>query len=132
MYPLLAIGPHFLVSHAEPQAFYSREDVIEYREHPDVVFGLTWTPNDGAEAGSVERMLEHHLGTSDAFHFGGHRPIRGSYALRAEGRYVQLHNPEAQIIAVIAPDRRIDLSRDVIILNAKEDLSHGEASGEDR
>ena len=132
LYPLLAVGGHFLVTHAEPQAFYSREDVIEYRSKPEVTFGLTWTPNDGAEAGSVERMLEHYLGTRDAFHFGGHRPVRGAYALRAEGRYVQLHNPDAQVIAVLSPERSIDLSRDVIILNAQEDLSHGEAPGEDR
>jgi hypothetical protein len=132
LFPLLAVGPHFLVSHAEPQAFYSRTDVIEYRQKPEVTFGLTWTPNDGAEAGSVERMLSHYLGTTDALHFGGHRPVRGAYALRAGGRYVQLHNPDAQIIAVLAPDRDIDLARDIIILNAKEDLAHGEASGEDR
>lgn len=132
LFPLLAVGPHFLISHAEPQAFYSRRDVIEYRQKPEVTFGLTWTPNDGAEEGSVERMLSHYLGTTDALHFGGHRPVRGAYALRAGGRYVQLHNPDAQIIAVLAPDRDIDLARDIIILNAKEDLAHGEASGEDR
>jgi hypothetical protein len=132
LFPLLAVGPHFLISHAEPQAFYSRTDVIEYRQKPEVTFGLTWTPNDGAEEGSVERMLSHYLGTTDALHFGGHRPVRGAYALRAGGRYVQLHNPDAQIIAVLAPDRDIDLARDIIILNAKEDLAHGEASGEDR
>ncbi len=132
LYPLLAVGPHFLVTHAEPQAFYSRSDVIEYRNKPEVVFGLTWTPNDGAEAGSVEQMLSHYLGTTDALHFGGHRPVRGAYAVRAEGRYVQLHNPDAEIIAVLAPERPIELSRDVIILNSKGDLSHGEASGENR
>jgi hypothetical protein len=132
LFPLLAVGPDFLVSHAEPQAFYSRTDVIEYRQKPEVTFGLTWTPNDGAEEGSVERMLSHYLGTTDALHFGGHRPVRGAYALRAGGRYVQLHNPDAQIIAVLAPDRDVDLARDIIILNAKEDLAHGEASGEDR
>ena len=120
-YPLLTVGPHFLVTHAEPQTFYGSQDVIEYRSKPEVVFGLTWTPNDGAEADSVERMLLHYLGTDEAFHFGGHRPISGAYALRANGRYVQLHNPMAQIVAVIAPDRRIDLSRDVIVLTGNED-----------
>jgi hypothetical protein len=132
LYPLLAVGPHFLISHAEPQAFYSRGDVIEYRSNPEVVFGLTWTPNDGAEAGSVEEMLSHYLGTTEALYFGGHRPVRGAYALRADGRYVQLHNPDAQIIAVLPPQGPIDLTRDIVILNAKEDLPHGESAGEDR
>ncbi|MFP4232034.1 MAG: metallophosphoesterase [Spirochaetaceae bacterium] len=122
LFPLLSVGAGFLVSHAEPQAFYSREDVIEYRRNPEVVFGLTWTPNDGAEPGSVEQMLSHHLGTTEALYFGGHRPIEGAYALRAEGRYVQLHNPDAQVIAVIPPDRPIDLDRDIVVLGAGEAL----------
>ncbi len=125
LYPLLAIGPHFLVSHAEPQAFYPREEVIEYRQNPEVVFGLTWTPNDGAEPDSVEQMLAHYLGTSEALHFGGHRPIAGAYELRAGGHYVQLHNPDAEIVAVLPADRQIELSRDIIMLNAQEDSSHG-------
>lgn len=125
LFPLLAVGPHFLVTHAEPQRFYGPTEVIEYRQNPEVVFGLTWTPNDGAEDGSVGEMLGQYLGTRDAFHFGGHRPIRGTYALRAGGRYVQLHNPEAHIVAVIAPDRAIDLDRDVINLDAEGKRSDG-------
>lgn len=121
-YPLLTVGPHFLVSHAEPESFYPTGDVIEYRRNPDLVAGLTWTPNDGAEEGSVERMLAHYIGTDTALHFGGHRPITGSYALRAKGRYVQLHNPDAQIIAVIPADHEISLSRDIVVLQGREDL----------
>lgn len=125
LFPLLAIGRNFLVSHAEPQAFYSRSEIVEYRNRPDVVFGLTWTPNDGAEEGSVERMLEHYLGTSDALHFGGHRPIAGSYELRAQGHYIQLHNPDAEIVAVLPADRPIDPRRDIIMLNAQGNVSYG-------
>jgi hypothetical protein len=117
--PLLAIGRNFLVSHAEPMSLYEREDIIEYRDRPEVVYGLTWTANDEAEEGSVRRMLSHYLGeehVEEYYYFGGHRPIRGLYHLRAEGRYVQFHNPDRFVIALIQPEGPIDLERDIFEL----------------
>ncbi len=126
--PLLAVGSRFLVSHAEPARFYPREQVIDYRSRPQVVYGLTWTADDAAEPGSVERMLEHYLGADGAggtdatdrmdgaLYFGGHRSIRGRYNLRAGGRYVQLHNPERRLITVIGADGRFDFDRDIVDL----------------
>jgi len=114
--PLLAVGRNFLISHAEPEFFFSREEVIEYRMNPEVVEGLTWTPNDGAEEGSVERMLDHYLPPGQAgssFYFGGHRPVAGLYNRRAGGRYVQVHNPGKFIIACLPAEGDIDLDRDV-------------------
>ncbi len=113
--PILASGNGFLVSHSEPAAFYPRARVIDYRRHADVVYGLTWTDNDGAEAGSVQRMLDHYLGegmSGEGYYFGGHRPISGSYRLRADGRYVQIHDPDRGVIAHLPADGAIDLERD--------------------
>ncbi|KPJ85877.1 MAG: hypothetical protein AMS17_13840 [Spirochaetes bacterium DG_61] len=117
--PLLAVGRNFLVSHAEPMSLYDREDIIEYRERPEVVYGLTWTANDEAEEGSVRRMLSYYLdeeNVEEYYYFGGHRPIRDLYHLRAEGRYVQFHNPDRFIIALIQPEGPIDLDRDILEL----------------
>jgi hypothetical protein len=113
--PLLASGNGFLISHSEPAAFFPRAKVIDYRKHPDVVYGLTWTDNDGAEEGSVQRMLDHFLGdgmSERGFYFGGHRPVSGSYLLRAEGRFVQIHDPDRGVIAHIPASGEIDLERD--------------------
>jgi hypothetical protein len=121
--PLLAIGRNFVISHAEPAEFYDRQDVIEYRERPDVVEGLTWTANDEAEEGSVDRMLESYIHADEhetLYYFGGHRPVRGSYHLRADGKYVQIHNPNRFIIALIQPEGEIDLDRDIL------DIEEGE------
>ncbi len=129
--PLLAIGSHFLISHAEPSRFFSREEVIEYRDRDEVIYGLTWTDNDQAEQGAVERMLDHYLDPSaapTALHFGGHRPVAGRYSLRAAERYVQIHNPSRYIMALLAPDRPVELSRDVIDLGACEDTDDGSSS----
>ncbi len=126
--PLLAIGPHYLISHAEPARFFSREEVIEYRGRDEVIYGLTWTDNDQAETDAVDRMLEHYLDPSEAptaFHFGGHRAVRGRYSLRAGGRYVQIHNPSRYIMALLAADRTAELTRDVIELSAPEDANDG-------
>jgi len=115
--PLVAADGNFMISHGEPERFFTREEVIRYRSLDDVIYGLTWTPNGGAEEGSVERMIEEFCpAPAGALYFGGHRAITGRYALRAEGRYVQLHNPSACIIAVLEPGKSIDLERSVVEL----------------
>lgn len=121
--PLFAIGRNFVISHSEPAEFFEREDIVEYRDRPEVVEGLTWTANDDAEDGSVRRMLEYYLDTDehdDARYFGGHRPVRGMYHLRADGKYVQIHNPERFIIAHIQPEGEIDLERDILAIENGE------------
>lgn len=126
--PLLTVGPRTLVSHAEPARPYTREEVIEYRDRPDVVEGLTWTDNDAAQQGSVQVMLEHylpHVDVEEAIHIGGHRPVAGTYALRAEGRYVQIHNPSRFIVALPPANRPFDPERDVLELEADEGILHG-------
>jgi hypothetical protein len=128
--PLLAAGSGFLASHAEPAEFYPREQIINYREFPEVVYGLTWTENDEAEPGSVRRMLEHYLGeqaAGGAFYFGGHRPVRERYRLRAEGRYVQIHDPERWGVALLPAEGPIDLERDIVELSAAESPAVPEA-----
>ena len=115
--PLLAIGNNFLISHAEPYTFFDRQRVIEYRNNPDVVEGMTWTDNDMAEDGSVQRMIGHYLGEEQigrSYYFAGHRAISGRYRYKAESGFVQLHNPKKSIIAVIKPDEKIDLDIDIV------------------
>lgn len=121
--PLFAIGRNFVISHSEPAEFFEREDIVEYRDRPEVVEGLTWTANEEAEDGSVGRMLTYYLDSDehdDARYFGGHRPVRGMYHLRADGKYVQIHNPERFIIALIQPEGEIDLERDILAIENGE------------
>jgi hypothetical protein len=136
--PLLAVGRNFLVSHAEPAGFFPREALLEYRRRPDVVYGLTWTDNDEAEPDSVAQMLAHYLGEEGAeraFYFGGHRPVRQLYNLRAVGRYVQIHNPEAYVLAVLPAEGEIDLERDIRKIDHAElgaEAADGQETEEDR
>lgn len=168
--PLFAIGNNFLVSHAEPLTFFSRESIIEYRDHPEVTEGFTWTANEAAEEGSVEKMIDYYInnhiesdhepvneidleysnndqeqnddsdndnsdniesnnididnekeGIKNIFYFGGHRPVSKLYDTRANGKYIQLHNPEKFIIALIKNDKEINLDEDIIELDNRID-----------
>jgi hypothetical protein len=119
-FPLLTVGKNFIISHAEPVSFFDKSTVIEYRKNPDVIYGLTWTANDSAEDGSVEKMIKYYLPETEynkAYYFGGHRPVRGKYNRRADGHYIQLHNPAQYSIAYIKVDCDINLEEDIIVLN---------------
>jgi hypothetical protein len=118
-FPLLAVGGNFLASHAEPAWALPEQQIVEYRRFPQVVYGLTWTDNGESEPGSVQQMLEHYLGAdaaAQAYHFGGHRPVRAGYNLRSEGRYVQIHDPDRYVVALLPPGVPIDLDRDILDL----------------
>jgi hypothetical protein len=122
--PLLAAGRGFLISHAEPGSFFDRKSLVAYRRHPEVVSGLTWTDNDEAQGGSVQRMLAHYLGEEEGargYYFTGHRPVSGRYRLRAAGRLVQIHDPEKFMIAHLPVSSEIDPERDVREIDDRAD-----------
>jgi hypothetical protein len=113
-FPLCVIGERFLASHAEPERFYSKEELINTRNFPDVILGLTWTDNGAASKNSVGKMLSTYLPlVPDAMYFGGHRHVEGQFALRAENRFIQIHNAERQHIAIVPADRRFDPETDI-------------------
>jgi len=122
--PLFAIGNGFLASHAEPDEPYAEDDIINARLRPEVILGLTWTNNGEAAEGSVRIMLERFLGSAEGtVYFGGHRPVAGRYALRADGRYVQMHNPQKRIIALSVPGKPFDPETDI------REMEEGEICG---
>jgi len=116
--PLLAAGKSFCASHAEPAFSLSLDDLIEYGTRPEIVRALIWTGNGEAQDGSVRDTLSAVLTPSVAeesgFWLSGHRPVAGTYALRAQGRLVQIHNPDRRQVAWIdnnprAPKGSIDI-----------------------
>jgi len=112
--PLLATGDRFLASHAEPLKAYDAASIIDARANPEVTLGLTWTANGAAEEGSVESMLETFLpGDREAVYIGGHRPIEGRFAYRANKRFIQIHNPEKEILALAVPGKAFNPETDI-------------------
>ena len=95
MLPGFAAGDRFCVTHAEPRRYHSRRELVDALIDREVIYDLTWTRNGEAETGSVQRYLKEFFPHSpEARMFGGHRPVTGHFNLRADGKYVQIHNPE--------------------------------------
>ncbi len=102
--PLLAVGKNFLITHAEPLETYNEWEIINFRENPDVIEGLTWTDNNEADKNSVQNMLKAFLPKQDlkkVFHFGGHRQVSKKYNRRGGGNYIQVNNPEHQFVIYV-------------------------------
>jgi hypothetical protein len=114
-FPFCAIGERFIASHAEPARFYSQLELINTRLLPHVALGLSWTDNGASAEGSVAEMLAEYLpSVPDARYFGGHRPVSGTFSLRAGNKFVQIHNPRGQAVAVVPADREFDPETDII------------------
>ena len=113
--PLCALCPNCIVSHAEPIEFYSREQLIEGLTDDSLIEGLTWTGNDESTEGCVQKMLEELLPDyPEAVYFGGHRPVKERYATRQKGKFIQIHNPRQQNVAVVNPFYPFDAETDII------------------
>jgi len=108
--PVVACGPNFCASHAEPAFPLDKERIISFREHLEVVQALIWTANDEAKPGSVARSLEALLDSREiAQHsvwFSGHRPVCDNFALRANGQLVQIHNPGLWHVVLLSPNAK--------------------------
>lgn len=122
--PLLAVGRNFIISHAEPRHPYNRSLIVDYNNNPHIIYDLTWTGNNEADKDSVERMLENFIDEEyidNALYFTGHRSINGLYKLRANGRLVQIHNPNRCNIVYIKALGDIDMSSAIINIDAYGD-----------
>jgi hypothetical protein len=118
--PVCAVFKKCVVSHAEPATFFSRDEIINYHgENSLVTFAMTWTANDAAKAGTVEHLFKELLPEKEresALYFSGHRPVLGKYALRQNGRLIQIHNPDVEQIAVLIPDKVFSPEENIINL----------------
>lgn len=120
--PLIAVTNNCVISHAEPKAAFRKDQLINARMEPAVVEGLTWTDNDAAQNGSVLEIIEELCdplpdgtkNTEDYVYLGGHRPVKENYALRQSGKYIQIHNPKKQNIALVRTDRKFNPDTDIV------------------
>lgn len=132
--PLAFFGKRCVVSHAEPYRVYTREELIDARLTEGVVAGLTWTDNGTAAPGSAEGTIKNLVLKAgraagekagraagedlalinEYVYLGGHRPVTGNYKALQNGRYIQIHNPGKQNIALVQPDRKFNPDEDII------------------
>lgn len=124
--PLLAVFPNCLISHAEPIVAFNRTDIINAPlsysnknddSYPNVIEGLTWTRNKEAILGSVQKMLHDFCSNKNARYIGGHRPVLENYETWQDGLYIQIHNPDKQNIAFIAPNTPFNPDTNIITIS---------------
>ncbi|MBR5645560.1 MAG: metallophosphoesterase [Treponema sp.] len=119
--PLIVSAKNCVISHAEPSKPFTRKELINAREDPETVFGLIWTRNGQVKDNTVQPVLENLLGkksASDAFYFAGHRPVNGKYSLRQNGKFVQIHNPLEQNVAIVSKNKIFDPEKDIYEVNS--------------
>ena len=116
--PVFVRGKNYLASHAEPIREFSLKEIRDAAIKTEVIHGLTWTKNNESEIGSVEKMLNKFLEDEKSFYFGGHRPVmEGKYNLRANGKFIQIHNPEEMNVAIIQPNKIFNPEEDIKSVN---------------
>ncbi len=122
--PVCAAFNNCVVSHAEPASFLTREQIVNYHEEFSMVtFALTWTANDTARPGTAEHLFGELLpetSRKSALYFSGHRPVLGKYALRQEGRLVQIHNPDVEQVALVIPGKKFDPEDDIVEVERRQ------------
>ena len=117
--PLVARGNNFCASHSEPAFDLDEKDINSYRNRPEIVQALIWTNNDAAQIGSVENTLNSLLGNkaSQSVWISGHRPVADHWAIRQQGKLVQIHAPNFYQAAWIRPGRKFNPQQDIHDLN---------------
>lgn len=114
--PLVATSKYCVISHAEPAKILTRKQIINARKYADVIYSLIWTKNDVVKEDTVLPIMNNLLNEEDvdkALYFGGHRPVSEDYAFRQNGKYVQLHNPSKQNIAIVSCKRKFNPQKDI-------------------
>ncbi|OQY35031.1 MAG: hypothetical protein B6241_02605 [Spirochaetaceae bacterium 4572_59] len=122
LFPYMAVGNNFMASHAEPLEYYFSDEVINIDGDDELKLGLTWTRNDQAKTGSVQKFLKEYgkeFNRTLDYYIGGHRTISTRYNLRAQGKYVQIHNPDRMQIFYSNPEKSADPETDVIDIEKK-------------
>jgi len=122
--PLMVCSNNCVISHAEPVTGFNRYQIVNARLFPEVIEGLTWTDNGRAEEGSVASVIMNVMATNeidDFIYLGGHRTVPEVYLTRQDGRYVQFHNPAAQNVALVNPEKKFNPDYDIVSVINKEE-----------
>lgn len=102
--PLFVIGKGFLASHAEPASSYTKNQLIHGASDDIICDGLTWTANDVVSGDAVKKMLtKYQKNFPKALYFAGHRPIKNKIQYRADGKFIQIHNPFLTNVVYLEP-----------------------------
>lgn len=130
--PLMAVGANFIASHAAPmfdsEGKHINSPTIEQIQKKDsyAINALTWGNNTGRIGEdetqflipAVKKMLAG-LGKPEATWFIGHRRADATFHPQADGRLIQINDPQREIIAVVpGAGSSFDAYRDIKVLGS--------------
>ncbi len=120
--PLFVIGQGFLASHAEPASVYTKKQLINAGYDASICEGLTWTANNTVSGEAVKTMLKkYQKNYPEARYFAGHRPVRSLVEYRADGKFVQIHNPSMSNVVYLKPGETFNPDTCIIQIGAKNE-----------
>ena len=122
--PLVVVTNQCVISHAEPYSGFSKEKIINGKKYPNVVSGLTWTDNDQAQENSVINVIKNLAAgenIDDYVYLGGHRCVTGKYEYRQNGRFIQIHNPGEENVALVYLGRKFNPEYDLVSVSSCKD-----------
>ena len=126
--PLIAVVNNYVISHAEPAQAFTREQLIDARFDDSVVEGLIWTRNGQVKENTALAIAAELLGkkaSKKSLYFAGHRPVKEEFALRQDGRFIQIHNPRKQNVFLLHNERKFDFSKDIVNVKPGKNLRAG-------
>lgn len=126
--PLLARGKSLIISHARPNRVYQYEEIVNYRENPELIEGLTWTRHNTASSGSVAKMLDNLLGkgVERGLWFSGHTAVKDLYKLWPKDSFIEIHNPHLRVLVSVDPNETFDEKKHIFVLTATNDDGQGD------
>ncbi|OGH00043.1 MAG: hypothetical protein A2600_13820 [Candidatus Lambdaproteobacteria bacterium RIFOXYD1_FULL_56_27] len=116
--PILGRGRNFLLAHSRPREPYGFDQVINYKDYPDLIEGLTWTRDHQAQPGAIPAMYKGLLGgnSQESLWISGHTPVANLYRFEAVERLLLIHNPARRVVCRIEPGRAFQLETDIFAL----------------
>ncbi len=110
--PLFVVGNNFMASHAEPLNSFDLDTIINYRYKGELIESLTWTDNHRSHKGTIKQIISNFYTGDPSLitYFGGHRSIRTLYNRVNDENFIQIHNPNKQIVVRFnnSPEVQID------------------------
>lgn len=119
--PFVYFGKYCVISHAEPKFAFTKNQLINARFEKSVARYLIWTDNGEAKNNSAKETIENLFGDEEetslfkenCIYLAGHRCIRGKYNTLQNGKFIQIHNPLNQNIALVYNNRKFNPETDI-------------------
>lgn len=94
LFPLVAVGDSLFISHTFPSKKYSREEIINYTEFPDLIHDFTWNRSTLDSSELLDSYLKDFTGDKRGLYVIGHTPVKGRGEFHFENRFLKIHNPD--------------------------------------